>query len=63
LVSEGQYKLDLKQLNKYLLLESGIKEENITVSQQCTSCEGDVFFSHRRDEGKTGRMLSFIGIN
>jgi YfiH family protein len=63
LVSEGQYKLDLKQLNKYLLLESGIKEENITVSQQCTSCEEDVFFSHRRDEGKTGRMLSFIGIN
>ncbi|WP_299086977.1 peptidoglycan editing factor PgeF [uncultured Metabacillus sp.] len=62
-VSDGQYTLDLKQLNKYLLLESGVKEENITISQQCTSCENDLFFSHRRDAGKTGRMLSFIGIN
>ncbi|WP_231597427.1 peptidoglycan editing factor PgeF [Bacillus sp. SA1-12] len=61
-VSDGQYKLDLKQLNKYLLLESGVKEENITISQQCTSCEKDLYFSHRRDGGKTGRMLSFIGI-
>jgi YfiH family protein len=62
-ISEGQYKLDLKQLNKYLLLEAGVKEENISISQQCTSCEKDLFFSHRRDKGKTGRMLSFIGIN
>jgi YfiH family protein len=63
IVSQGQYKLDLKQLNKYLLLESGVKEENMIISQHCTSCEKDLFFSHRRDEGKTGRMLSFIGIN
>jgi copper oxidase (laccase) domain-containing protein len=62
-VSEGQYKLDLKSLNKYLLLNAGVKEENITISQHCTSCEIDTFFSHRRDRGKTGRMLSFIGIN
>ncbi|MBZ5748695.1 peptidoglycan editing factor PgeF [Metabacillus rhizolycopersici] len=62
-VSEGQYKLDLKSLNKYLLLNAGVKEENITISQHCTSCENDTFFSHRRDGGKTGRMLSFIGIN
>ncbi|QGQ46936.1 peptidoglycan editing factor PgeF [Metabacillus sediminilitoris] len=61
-ITEGQYKLDLKKLNKYLLLEAGIQEENITVSHHCTSCEKEIFFSHRRDEGKTGRMLSFIGI-
>ncbi|MGM0873577.1 MAG: peptidoglycan editing factor PgeF [Bacillota bacterium] len=62
-LSEGQYKLDLKQLNKCLLLKAGVKEENIKISQHCTSCEKDLYFSHRRDEGKTGRMLSFIGIN
>jgi copper oxidase (laccase) domain-containing protein len=61
-ITEGQYKLDLKKLNKYLLLEAGIQEENITISHHCTSCEKEIFFSHRRDEGKTGRMLSFIGI-
>jgi YfiH family protein len=63
ILSEGQYKLDLKQLNKCLLLEAGVKEQNMTISQYCTSCEKDLYFSHRRDEGKTGRMLSFIGIN
>lgn len=63
LVSEGQYKLDLKQLNKYLLIASGVREENIIISQYCTSCETKLFFSHRRDKGKTGRMLSFIGID
>lgn len=61
-ISEGQYRLDLKQLNKILLINSGLKEENIFTSQQCTSCEKDLFFSHRRDDGKTGRMLSFIGM-
>lgn len=62
-ISSNQYKLNLKQLNKNLLLESGIKEENIMVSRLCTCCEKELFFSHRRDDGKTGRMLSFIGIN
>lgn len=60
-VSTGQYTLNLKKLNKLLLLQAGIKEENILVSQFCTSCEKEHFFSHRRDQGKTGRMLSYIG--
>jgi polyphenol oxidase len=62
-VSEGQYKLNLPLLNKYYLLSAGIPEENIITSDLCTSCESELFFSHRRDKGKTGRMLSFIGIN
>ena len=37
------------------------KEEHIVMSSLCTSCEEQLFFSHRRDQGKTGRMLSFIG--
>ena len=61
-ISKGQYNLNLKELNKYLLLEAGIKEENITISQLCTSCERELFFSHRRDDGMTGRMMGFIGV-
>jgi copper oxidase (laccase) domain-containing protein len=29
----------------------------------CTSCNSDLFFSHRKDNGKTGRQLSFIMLN
>lgn len=61
-VSTGQYNLDLKQANYQLLIKAGILPNQIEVSSYCTSCQDDLFFSHRRDQGKTGRMLSFIGI-
>ena len=59
LLSEGQYQLDLKQLNKWIIQEAGV--ESIEVSGLCTSCQREEFFSHRRDQGKTGRLMSFIG--
>lgn len=59
---DSQYQLDLKQLNYELLKKAGIKENQISVSSNCTSCENTLFFSHRKDNGKTGRMMSFIGI-
>jgi YfiH family protein len=60
-ISDGQYQLDLKECNKQILLKAGLSPEHILVTQLCSSCEEDQFFSHRRDEGKTGRMMSFIG--
>ncbi|MDG5470212.1 peptidoglycan editing factor PgeF [Jeotgalibacillus sp. ET6] len=57
----GKYNLDLKQLNKQLLLDAGIKEDQISLSSSCTSCEKELFFSHRRDHGKTGRMSAVLG--
>lgn len=62
-ISEGQFKLDLKGINKQLLIQAGVLEENIQTSTLCTSCENEWFYSHRRDEGKTGRMLSYIGLS
>lgn len=58
---DGKYQLNLQKLNEKLLLLAGLLPQNITVSDQCTSCENDLFFSHRKDRGKTGRMMSFIG--
>ncbi|MRX73319.1 peptidoglycan editing factor PgeF [Bacillus lacus] len=59
----GKYALDLKELNRQLLIASGVKKEHIITSSLCTSCEDNLFFSHRRDNGHTGRMMSFIGIS
>ncbi|WP_394137018.1 peptidoglycan editing factor PgeF [Cytobacillus oceanisediminis] len=61
LINDNQYHLDLKELNKQILLSAGILEANITITEYCTSCHQDYFFSHRRDKGRTGRMMSFIG--
>jgi YfiH family protein len=56
-----KYLLDLRKVNKELLLQEGIQSENIIVSSLCTAMD-DRLFSHRAEEGKTGRMMSFIGL-
>lgn len=61
-VSPGQYRLDLKAANYEMIRKSGVLSEQIEVSNYCTSCHSDLFFSHRKSQGKTGRMLSFIGM-
>jgi YfiH family protein len=58
----GKYQLNLKQINYNFLKQAGIPEENIEVSSWCTSCRTDLFFSHRKEKGKTGRMTAFMAI-
>ncbi|WML51931.1 peptidoglycan editing factor PgeF [Neobacillus sp. PS3-12] len=61
LVKENEYCLDLREVNRLVLQKAGVPNENISSTGYCTSCDQDKFFSHRRDHGRTGRMLSFIG--
>ncbi|WHY88008.1 peptidoglycan editing factor PgeF [Neobacillus novalis] len=61
LIEEGQYSLDLRELNRQILLEAEVPNQNILSTGFCSSCNQEEFFSHRRDQGGTGRMLSFIG--
>jgi len=53
------WRLDLKGANRRQLLEAGLVEDHIGVVDLCTSCRKDLFFSHRRDGTRTGRMLAF----
>lgn len=57
----GKWKLDLKLANAELLQQAGIPSEQILISQWCTSCADEHFYSHRRDRGVTGRMVAWIG--
>jgi purine-nucleoside/S-methyl-5'-thioadenosine phosphorylase / adenosine deaminase len=54
--------LDLKKANKLQLLEAGVREGNIFVSELCTSCDVDRLFSYRKEGATSGRLLSVIGI-
>ncbi|NEU29451.1 peptidoglycan editing factor PgeF [bacterium LRH843] len=56
-----KYVLDLRKLNKQLLMNEGLSEQNICVSSICTTADKRMF-SHRAEGGKTGRMMSFIGL-
>lgn len=58
---KNRYLLDLKQLNVEILLQTGILRHNIDITNLCTYKDDSLFYSHRRDNGKTGRMLGFLG--
>jgi YfiH family protein len=46
--------LDLREVTSRLLARTGV--ERVDVSELCTSCESELFFSHRRDGERTGRQ-------
>jgi YfiH family protein len=54
--------LDLIAANRWQLLDAGVKPRNIAATELCTACRTDLLFSHRREQGKTGRLMGLIGI-
>jgi len=59
---EDKYMLDLPYINKYQLSKVGLREENIEMSDVCTACEVDRYFSYRKEQGCSGRFMSMIGM-
>ncbi|MCR8641906.1 peptidoglycan editing factor PgeF [Paenibacillus sp. N1-5-1-14] len=58
----GKYMLNLKLFNQAMLLKAGIVSSHIEVSGLCTSCHTDLFFSHRKEHGQTGRMVAWMAM-
>jgi len=54
--------LDLPHINKVQLLEAGLTEQHIEMSNICTACQVDSYFSYRREAGCSGRFMSIIGL-
>lgn len=59
-MNKGRAFFDLWEANQTVLLESGIREENIEVMGLCSFEHAGLFFSARRDGAETGRMVSGI---
>jgi YfiH family protein len=58
-VAEGRM-LDLPEVARRLLARAGV--EQVESAGLCTSCEDELFFSHRRDAGRTGRQAGLAWI-
>lgn len=54
--------LNLAEANRRQLIAAGIDPESIHMVDECTECHMERFFSHRGEHGRTGRMMSAIGI-
>ena len=52
--------LDLKRVNALRLTQLGIPAEQIAVSDACTMCRPDVFWSHRATDGRRGVQAAVI---
>jgi hypothetical protein len=58
--SAGALRVDLVAANRRWLRDAGLAAARIEVLDCCTFERADLFFSHRRDRGRSGRQLAFI---
>jgi len=56
----GKAALDLPAAIAASLVLAGVAPDRICLSPECTSCRSDLYFSHRRDHGITGRHWSLL---
>ncbi|MEM1126350.1 MAG: peptidoglycan editing factor PgeF [Bacteroidota bacterium] len=54
--------VDLKAALRDQLVEAGVRASHVTVDPRCTYADRTLFFSHRADQGQTGRMMGFVGM-
>lgn len=58
--SVGKHFLNLWDANEFILREAGV--ESIERSNICTACDPSRWFSHRGENGKTGRFGAFLAL-
>lgn len=59
--SNHKFECDLIGIAKLQLINLGVLEKNINLSNQCTYCNNDLFYSYRKEKN-TGRFASLIWI-
>lgn len=62
-VALGKWHLDLSQSCLLQLEDAGLDSANLSAAEQCTCCHRELFFSYRRDHGRTGRQMGFVMLN
>jgi polyphenol oxidase len=59
-VAEGRM-LDLTAVTRVLLVRAGVTE--VESADLCTSCNSELFYSHRRDGERTGRQAGLVWVD
>ena len=57
---DGKTMVDLRAANRRRLLQLGLREEHIDVSEECTFCSHDKYWSHRYTKGQRGSQAAVI---
>lgn len=59
---KNKFFIDLKKASEHQLLHIGVPKEQIEISPFSTVLNNNEYFSYRKENGKTGRMLAIIGM-
>ncbi|HEX5130942.1 MAG TPA: peptidoglycan editing factor PgeF [Candidatus Krumholzibacteria bacterium] len=59
-VNEDRKHFDLWRANERVLLDAGVAENHIEIGGMCTACRTDLFYSHRAEQGLTGRFGALV---
>lgn len=62
-ITNNKYYIDMWKIIKNMFIKIGILESNITVTDLCTKCHNDIFFSHRATNGQRGSLAGIIQLN
>ena len=57
-----KYQLNLWKANEIILLEEGVRRENLAVTNVCTCCNSELLFSHRASKGQRGGLAAFLSL-
>lgn len=57
---ERKFQLNLWKACETVLIDAGVKPENIAVTDICTCCNPELLFSHRASHGKRGNLGAFL---
>ena len=58
--NSGKFNFNLWEANRQILIQSGLKEQNIHIMAECSYQQNSRYFSARREGHETGRMVSGI---
>lgn len=58
--ADGKTMVDLRAANARRLIQLGLKAENIDLSQECTMCSHEKYWSHRYTKGRRGSQAAAI---
>lgn len=61
-IEADKHFIDLSTANRVQALNTGILEENIWQSEECTFCSPEKYYSYRYSKGIAGRQGGFIGM-
>ncbi len=58
----GKFQLNLWEANRRILMDAGVRAEQIYLPGVCTCCNPEVLFSHRASRGKRGNLAAFLSL-